>query len=78
MGKLLAAHFDLERVVDFFLDAIGELARPSRAALALLDEEGRYRVRGQRGLDPVVAGRIRLSPAEGLPAWFRQHVRLAA
>jgi nitrogen-specific signal transduction histidine kinase len=77
MGKLLAAHFDLDRVVDFFLDAIGELARPSRAALVLLDDEGRYRVRGQRGLDPGSAGRLRLSAAEGLPAWFRQHGRLA-
>ncbi|HEV8675943.1 MAG TPA: PAS domain-containing protein [Methylomirabilota bacterium] len=77
MGKLLAAHFDLERVVDFFLDAIAELVRPGRAAVLLADEEQRYRIRGQRGLDPALAEHVRLDPAEGLPAWFRQHARPA-
>lgn len=77
MGNLLAAHFDLERVVDFFLDAISELVRPSRTALLLLDDGPRYRIRGQRGLDPTLVDRLRLGPGEGLPAWFRQHGRLA-
>lgn len=77
MGKLLAAHFDLERVVDFFLDAITELVRPGRAALLLDDDEGRYRIRGQRGLDPALTQHLRLDPAEGLPAWFRRHARPA-
>jgi nitrogen-specific signal transduction histidine kinase len=77
MGKLLAAHFDLERVVDFFLDAVLELVRPGRTALLLLDDDRRYRIRGQRGLDPLVVERYRLVPGEGLPAWFRQQARLA-
>ena len=77
MGKLLAAHFDLERVVDFFLDAITELVRPGRAALLLADEERRYRVRGQRGLDPALARELRLGGEDGLPAWFRRHARPA-
>jgi PAS domain S-box-containing protein len=77
MGNLLAAHFDLERVVDFFLDAIGELVRPGRAALLLADDECRYRVRGHRGLDPMVIGRVRLAATEGLPAWFQLHARPA-
>jgi nitrogen-specific signal transduction histidine kinase len=77
MGKLLAAHFDLDRVVDFFLDAITELVRPGRTALLLLDEDGRYRIRGHRGLDPALAERVRLGPDDGLPAWFRREARLA-
>ncbi len=77
MGNLLAAHFDLDRIVDFFLDAITELVRPGRAALLLEDDEARYRVRGRRGLDPALAERFRLDPAEGLPAWFRRHARPA-
>ncbi|MBI2468334.1 MAG: GAF domain-containing protein [Candidatus Rokubacteria bacterium] len=76
MGKLLAAHFDLERVVDFFLDAITELVRPGRVAL-LLDDDGRYRIWGQRGLDPALGQHLRLNPAEGLPDWFRRHARPA-
>jgi signal transduction histidine kinase len=77
MGKLLAAHFDIERVVEFFLDAITELVRPGRVGLLLADEEHRYRLRGLRGLDPALADHVRLESGEGLPAWFRQHVRLA-
>ncbi|HEY7139985.1 MAG TPA: GAF domain-containing protein [Methylomirabilota bacterium] len=78
LGKLLAAHFDIERVVEFFLDAITELVRPGRAALLLVDDEHRYRARGFRGLDPDLAERLRLESGEGLVDWFRQHVRLAA
>jgi PAS domain S-box-containing protein len=77
MGKLVAAHFDLERVIDFFLDAITELVRPARTALLLVDEDRRYRVRGQRGLDPHFVATLRLEPDEGLAAWFRREGRLA-
>jgi nitrogen-specific signal transduction histidine kinase len=77
LGKLLAAHFDIERVVEFFLDAIAELVRPGRVALLLVDDEHRYRPRGFRGLDPGLAERLRLESGEGLADWFRQHVRLA-
>jgi PAS domain S-box-containing protein len=77
MGKLLSAHFDIDRIVDFFLDAITELVRPGRAAILLEDDDGRYRVRGQRGLDPALTEYLRLNPAEGLPTWFRRSGRLA-
>ena len=77
LGKLLSAHFDIERVVEFFLDAITELVRPGRVALLLVDDEHRYRPRGFRGLDPELAERLRLESGEGLADWFRQHVRLA-
>ena len=77
LGKLLSAHFDIERVVEFFLDAIAELVRPGRVALLLVDDEHRYRPRGFRGLDPDLAARLRLESGEGLADWLRQHVRLA-
>lgn len=77
LGKLITSHFDIERVVEFFLDAVGELVRPVRVALLLVDAEHRYRPRGFRGLDPALAERLRLESGEGLADWFRQHVRLA-
>ena len=77
LGKLLAAHFDIERVVEFFLDAITELVQPGRVALLLVDDDHHYRPRGLRGLDPRLTERLRLESGEGLAAWFRQHVRLA-
>jgi nitrogen-specific signal transduction histidine kinase len=77
MGKLLATHFDLARVVDYLLDAITELCRPARVAVLLADEGGLYRLRGCRGLDDTLVERLRLTAKEGLPAWLRQHARLA-
>ena len=77
LGKLLAAHFDIERVSEFFLDAIAELVRPVRVALLLVDNDHRYRPRGLRGLDPNLVERLHLASGEGLADWFRQHVRLA-
>lgn len=77
LGKLLAAHFDIDRVVEFFLDAIAELVRPGRVGLLLVDVDHRYRLRGLRGLAPALAEHVRLDSGEGLPVWFRQHVRLA-
>lgn len=77
MGRLLASHFDIDRVVEVFLDAITELVRPGRAALLLQDERARYRVRGHRGLDPGLVERVVLDAGDGLPAWFQRHARLA-
>ena len=77
LGKLLSAHFDIERVAEFFLDAVAELVRPVRVALLLVDDDHRYRPRGLRGLDPDLGDRLRLESGEGLADWFRQHVRLA-
>jgi nitrogen-specific signal transduction histidine kinase len=77
LGKLLAAHFDIERVVEFFLDAIAELVRPGRIGLLLVEDDQHYRLRGLRGMDPDLAAQLRLGSGEGLAAWFRQHVRLA-
>src|SRR5262249_56110553 len=74
LGKLLAAHFDIERVVEFFLDAIVELVRPVRVALLLVDDEHRYRPRGLRGLDSDLAERLRLQSGQALADWFRHHL----
>jgi len=54
-AKALSANFDLGRVLDLFLDAVGEMLRPSRAALLLLDPQKKdYRVVAHRGLTPRV------------------------
>jgi len=54
-AKALAAGFDLPRVLDLFLDAVSELARPSRSAIPLsADEQRKYRGRASRGVAPLV------------------------
>jgi nitrogen-specific signal transduction histidine kinase len=70
-SRVLAAGFNLPRVLEMFLDAIGELIRASRSALLLLDENGEsYRVRAHRGLAPPIVEGVRLSALQGLGRWL--------
>ncbi len=76
-AKALAAGFDLPRVIDLFLDAVSELARPSRSAILLADDEHRqYRVRASRGLARHVVESVSLSADTGLPLWLVSEGRL--
>src|SRR5882724_8886773 len=61
-----------------FLDAIGELVRPTRTALLLPDAEGRdYRVAAHRGLAPLIVESVRLPAAAGLARWLAAQGRPA-
>lgn len=76
-AKALSANFDLGRVLDLFLDAVGEMLRPSRAALLLLDPQKKdYRVVAHRGLTPRVAESLRFPPDQGLPLWLMTQGRI--
>jgi nitrogen fixation/metabolism regulation signal transduction histidine kinase len=76
-AKALAAGFDLPRVLDLFLDAVSELARPSRSAILLSEDEHRqYRVRASRGLAPLVVESVSLPADSGLPLWMMSEGRL--
>ena len=75
--KALAAGFDLPRVLDQFLDGVGELARPSRSAILLADPDTRrFRVTAYRGLAPHVVESLSLSADAGLPLWLAAEGRL--
>jgi nitrogen-specific signal transduction histidine kinase len=76
-AKALAAGFDLPRVLDLFLDAVSEMARPSRSAILLADQHGRqYRVGAFRGLAPHVVEGLTLPADSGLPLWLAGEGRL--
>ena len=76
-AKALAAGFDLPRVLDQFLDGVGELARPSRAAILLAAPESHlYRVAAYRGLAPHVVESLTLAADSGLPLWLATEGRL--
>jgi PAS domain S-box-containing protein len=69
--RVFAAGFDLRRVLEMFLDALGQLLRPARSALLLLDEGGqRFRVTAHRGLAAPIVASARLSATEGLAHWL--------
>jgi nitrogen-specific signal transduction histidine kinase len=70
-ARLLAAGFDLPRLLEAFVDAVVEFLRPARVALLLPDTDERiYRVHVQRGLAPKIAESVRLSEREGLCQWL--------
>jgi signal transduction histidine kinase len=76
-AKALAAGFDLPRVIDLFLDAVSELARPSRSAILLAEDEYRqYRVRASRGLARHIVESVSLPADSGLPLWLMAEGRL--
>jgi signal transduction histidine kinase/CheY-like chemotaxis protein len=76
-AKALAAGFDLRRMLELFLDAVGEIVRPSRGALLLADENrDDYRIRAHRGLAPQIVESLRLPAGAGLPRWLSRQGRL--
>ena len=76
-AKALAAGFDQPRMLELFLDAIGEMVRPSRSALLLADETGPlYRIRAHRGLASQLVESVRLPVDSGLPRWLAKEGRL--
>ena len=78
LTRAFAAGFDLPRVLETFLDAIGALVRPSRMALFQDDREGRaFSIVAHRGLPLPLAGSVRLAAAGGLARWLRFHARPA-
>jgi PAS domain S-box-containing protein len=68
---VLSAGFDLPRAFGMFLDAIGELVRPTRVALLVPDSLGRdFRIAANRSLAPQLVQGLRLSADEGLMRWL--------
>ena len=76
--RAFAAGFDLPRALEMFLDAIGELVRPTRMALLLPEADAQeYRVATHRGLAPQIVGSVRLHAGEGLARWLAAQGRPA-
>ena len=69
--RILAAGFDLARMLETFVEAVVELLRPARLAVLLPDTDGKtYRIHAQRGLSPQLAETIRLPADRGLCHWL--------
>lgn len=75
-ARVIAVGFDLPRLLELFLDAIGEMVQPCRSALLLTDASGRlYSVWAQRGLSPQIVDAVRLPAESGLPHWLEAQGR---
>ena len=77
-SRVFAAGFDLRRVLETFLEAIGDVVRPTRMAVLLPDAEGReFRIVAHRGLAPQIVQSVRLGATEGLARWLAAQARPA-
>ena len=75
-SRVFAAGFDLRRVLDTFLEAIGDVVRPTRVAVLLPDADAReFRIAAHRGLAPQIVQSVRLPAGEGLPRWLASQGR---
>jgi PAS domain S-box-containing protein len=78
-SRVLAAGFDLRRVLETFLDAIGDVVHATRMAVLLPDAEGReFRIVAHRGLAPQIVQSVRLGATDGLARWLAAQARPAA
>jgi signal transduction histidine kinase len=76
-AKAFSSNFDLNRALNLFLDAVGELLRPSRLSILIRAPTTReFEVRAYRGLRPKVAESLRLRADEGLPRWLTTEARI--
>ena len=70
-SRVFAAGFDMRRVLDTFLEAIGDVIRPTRVAVLLPDPDGReFRIVAHRGLARQIVQSVHLPAGEGLPRWL--------
>ncbi|MFQ6043924.1 MAG: GAF domain-containing protein, partial [Candidatus Poribacteria bacterium] len=70
-ARVLSANFNLDRMLNTFLDTISELVHPSRISLFLYDENSHfYKMKAYRGFSARFARDFKLSPDEGLPKWL--------
>ena len=77
-SRVLAAGFDLRRVLETFLEAIGDVVHATRMAVLLPDAEGReFRIAAHRGLAPQIVQSVRLGATDGLARWLATQARPA-
>ena len=78
-SRVFAAGFDLRRVLETLLDALGDLVRPTRMAVLLPEANGReFRIVAHRGVAPPIVQSVRLAAADGLARWLATQGRPAA
>ena len=78
-SRVFAAGFDLRRVLETLLDALGDMVRPTRMAVLLPEASGReFRIAAHRGVAPQIVQSVRLGAADGLARWLATQGRPAA
>ena len=77
MARTLSTSFDLDRLMNLFLEIVAEMLKLNRASLAIYDGiSGEYQIKAHRGLLPQLASNIKLRAEDALPSWLIREGRL--
>ncbi len=72
----LSSGFDLDRLLEAFVDAVSQFSQCAGYALLWEADDGCLRVRCHRGVRAEVVGGARLCPTDALPVWYRRNRRV--
>ena len=77
LSRTFTANFDLERLLNLFLDAVVDVVGVSRASLLLSGEEdGVYRIRASRGFHHEITSKLYLPSDSGMALWLSARGRI--
>ncbi len=72
----LSSGFDLDRLLEAFVDAVSQFSQCASYALLWEADDGCLRVRCHRGVRAEVVEGARLCPTDALPVWYRRNRRV--
>ena len=76
LSKALTASFDLDRLLNLFVDSVVEVMRISKISILLLEEGGMYRVKASRGLRPELVADLQFKTEDEIPLWLNREGRI--
>jgi hypothetical protein len=74
-ARMLSASFNMQKLLDHFIDSVMEIVRVSKMSVMLKDKEGFY-VKTNYGLDPYIADNLRLSRESTIATWLARTGRI--
>jgi hypothetical protein len=74
-ARMLSASFNMQKLLDHFIDSVMEIVRVSKMSVMLKDKDGFY-VKTNYGLDPYIADNLRLSRESTIATWLARTGRI--
>ncbi|MFH0871689.1 MAG: ATP-binding protein [bacterium] len=76
LSKALTASFDLDRLLNLFVDSVVEVLRTSKISILLLEEGWAFRVKASRGIKPELVADLQFKADDELPVWLGREGRI--
>jgi len=76
LSKALTASFDLDRLLNLFVETVIEMMGISKISVLLLEEGGTFRVKASRGIKPEVVRDLQVRAEDELALWLGREGRI--